>query len=43
MFSFQFQMDEIAGDRVNLVNKGEKSKKKTRQPGLANPLYGNSE
>ena len=39
---FQFQMDEMGGDRTALVGKTKSGKKKKREPGMENPLYGSS-
>ena len=41
-FFFQFQMDEMGGDRTALVGKTKSGKKKKREPGMENPLYGSS-
>ena len=41
-FLFQFQMDEMGGDRTALVGKTKSGKKKKREPGMENPLYGTS-
>ena len=41
-FLFQFQMDEMGGDRTALVGKTKSGKKKKREPGMENPLYGSS-
>ena len=39
---FQFQMDEMSGDRAALVGKSKSGKSKKREPGMENPLYGSS-
>ena len=42
LFQFQFQMDEMSGDRTALVGKGKTGRSKKREPGMENPLYGSS-